>query len=97
MGRVCLLARSALSCLCLVLTLALAVSAFVHALSTPLHRLPPIALEILNGRSRCEPVSGARMTPPSKSSKEAQAFYDQGLAYLHSYIWIEAARSFTSR
>ncbi len=28
------------------------------------------------------------------SSKEAQAFYDQGLAYLHSYIWIEAARSF---
>src|SRR6266550_5931844 len=28
------------------------------------------------------------------SSKEAQAFYDQGLAYLHSYVWIEAARSF---
>lgn len=24
----------------------------------------------------------------------AQAFYDQGLAYLHSYVWIEAARSF---
>ncbi len=30
----------------------------------------------------------------STSSKEAQAFYDQGLAYLHSYVWIEAARSF---
>src|SRR5262249_57466938 len=28
------------------------------------------------------------------SSKEAQAFYDQGLAYLHSYVWLEAARSF---
>lgn len=28
------------------------------------------------------------------SSKEAQAFYNQGLAYLHSYVWIEAARSF---
>lgn len=27
-------------------------------------------------------------------SPEAQAFYDQGLAYLHSYVWIEAARSF---
>ncbi|HEX2120931.1 MAG TPA: hypothetical protein VHL59_04745, partial [Thermoanaerobaculia bacterium] len=27
-------------------------------------------------------------------SAEAQAFYDQGLAYLHSYVWIEAARSF---
>lgn len=28
------------------------------------------------------------------SSEEAQAFYNQGLAYLHSYLWIEAARSF---
>jgi tetratricopeptide (TPR) repeat protein len=28
------------------------------------------------------------------SSPEAQAFYDQGLAYLHSYVWIEAVRSF---
>jgi tetratricopeptide (TPR) repeat protein len=28
------------------------------------------------------------------SSKEAQAFYDQGVAYLHSYVWVEAARSF---
>jgi tetratricopeptide (TPR) repeat protein len=27
-------------------------------------------------------------------SPEAQAFHDQGLAYLHSYVWIEAARSF---
>jgi tetratricopeptide (TPR) repeat protein len=25
---------------------------------------------------------------------EAQSFYDQGLAYLHSYVWVEAARSF---
>ncbi len=28
------------------------------------------------------------------SSAEAQAFYDQGLNYLASYVWIEAARSF---
>src|SRR5688572_31685323 len=28
------------------------------------------------------------------SSAEAQQFYDQGLAYLHSYVWVEAARSF---
>jgi tetratricopeptide (TPR) repeat protein len=33
-----------------------------------------------------EEVSGA--------SREAQAFYDQGLNYLHGYVWIEAARSF---
>jgi len=24
----------------------------------------------------------------------AQAFFDQGLAYLHSYVWLDAARSF---
>lgn len=30
----------------------------------------------------------------SSKSPEAQAYYDQGLAYLHSYVWIEAARSF---
>ena len=28
------------------------------------------------------------------TSKEAQAFYDQGLNYLESYVWIEAVRSF---
>jgi protein-disulfide isomerase/tetratricopeptide (TPR) repeat protein len=28
------------------------------------------------------------------TSAEAQAFYDQGLDYLSSYVWIEAARSF---
>ena len=28
------------------------------------------------------------------SSKEAQAFYNQGLNYLESYVWIEASRSF---
>ena len=30
----------------------------------------------------------------STTSKPAQVFYDQGLAYLHSYVWLEAARSF---
>ena len=28
------------------------------------------------------------------SSQEAQAFYNQGLAYVHSYVWIEGIRSF---
>lgn len=31
--------------------------------------------------------------PVTTSSPETQAFYNQGLAYLHSYVWIEAARS----
>jgi tetratricopeptide (TPR) repeat protein len=37
---------------------------------------------------------GAAHEAVTTSSKQAQAFYDQGLAYLHSYVWIEAARSF---
>jgi tetratricopeptide (TPR) repeat protein len=32
--------------------------------------------------------------PVSTKSQEAQAFYNQGVAYLHSYVWLEAARSF---
>ena len=37
---------------------------------------------------------GAVYEAVTTSSKEAQAFYNQGLAYLHSYVWIESARSF---
>ncbi len=32
--------------------------------------------------------------PVTTASPEAPAFYEQGVAYLHSYVWIEAARSF---
>jgi tetratricopeptide (TPR) repeat protein len=32
--------------------------------------------------------------PVATKSREAQAFYNQGVAYLHSYVWLEAARSF---
>ena len=34
------------------------------------------------------------MTMRGRRTPEAQRFYDQGLAYLHNYVWIEAARSF---
>jgi tetratricopeptide (TPR) repeat protein len=37
---------------------------------------------------------GSIHEPVSTSSKEAQQFYDQGLAYLESYFWPQAARSF---
>jgi len=37
---------------------------------------------------------GSAHDPVGARSKNAQAFYDQGLAYLHSYVWLEAARSF---
>ena len=45
----------------------------------------PVALRTGVGNSH-EPITTA--------SAEAQAFYDQGLNYLESYVWIEAARSF---
>src|SRR5260370_20155387 len=30
----------------------------------------------------------------STASPECQAFFDQGLGYLYSYVWMEAVRSF---
>ena len=39
-------------------------------------------------------ASGRLHQKVSTTSKEAQAYYDQGFAYLASYVWIEAARSF---
>lgn len=37
---------------------------------------------------------GALHDPVTTTSKEAQAFYDQGMALVMSYEWIDAARSF---
>ena len=37
---------------------------------------------------------GNSSEPITTTSKEAQAFYNQGLNYLESYVWIEASRSF---
>ncbi len=34
------------------------------------------------------------MTMRARSRRRRRRFYDQGLAYLHNYVWIEAARSF---
>jgi tetratricopeptide (TPR) repeat protein len=37
---------------------------------------------------------GTYPSPTSTKSPEAQAFFEQGMAYLHGYVWVEAARSF---
>ncbi|PYR56132.1 MAG: hypothetical protein DMF91_22605 [Acidobacteria bacterium] len=37
---------------------------------------------------------GAAHDAVSTTVPQALAYYDQGLAYLHSYVWVEAARSF---
>jgi tetratricopeptide (TPR) repeat protein len=60
------------------------------------HRLPPIPPEILERPVTLRTGIGRAHDVVASSSKDAQAFYDQGLAYLHSYVWIEAARSFNA-
>ena len=60
------------------------------------HRLAPIPMEIVERPVSLRTGIGAARDTASTSSKQAQALYDQGLAYLHSYVWIEAARSFNA-
>ena len=50
--------------------------------------------EVLERPLPLRPGIGKVHEDVTTASPEAQAYYDQGLAYLHSYVWIEAARSF---
>ena len=54
----------------------------------------PVPLEILQRPVMLRTGIGELHEKVSTRSPEAQSFYDQGLAYMHSYVWIEAARSF---
>jgi tetratricopeptide (TPR) repeat protein len=54
----------------------------------------PVPREILERPVALRSGIGSLHEKVTTSSQEAQAFYDQGLAYLHSYVWIEAIRSF---
>lgn len=58
------------------------------------HVIPSIPQELLERAVTLRTNIGVAHDDAGTASKEAQAFYDQGLAYLHSYVWIEAARSF---
>ena len=50
--------------------------------------------EILERAVPLRPGTGNVREAVTTSSAEAQAFYEQGINYLHGYVWIEAARSF---
>jgi tetratricopeptide (TPR) repeat protein len=56
--------------------------------------MPPLARELVERPLPLRTGIGAAHDAVSTRSTEAQAYYDQGLAYLHSYMWVEAARSF---
>lgn len=58
------------------------------------HSIPSAPQELLERRVAIRSGIGSAHDDAGTKSKEAQAFYDQGLAYLHSFVWIEAARSF---
>lgn len=56
---------------------------------------PPFApIEILQRPLNLRQGVGKVGDPVTTKFEEAQTFYNQGVAYLHSYVWIEAARSF---
>ncbi|HEY6267496.1 MAG TPA: tetratricopeptide repeat protein [Candidatus Acidoferrum sp.] len=54
----------------------------------------PVTMEVLQRPVTLRTGIGQLHEKVSTQSPEAQAFYDQGLSYLHSYVWIEASRSF---
>jgi len=58
------------------------------------HQGGPVRREILERPVPLRPGIGTLHEKVATASAEGQAFYDQGLAYLHSYVWIEAVRSF---
>src|SRR5688572_33381929 len=68
-------------------------SLLLHGQHSP-HSIPTVPQQLLERAVPLRSGIGAAHDDAGTKSKEAQAFYDQGLAYLHSFVWIEAARSF---
>jgi tetratricopeptide (TPR) repeat protein len=62
--------------------------------SHALHDLPVIPAELLERPVPLRSGIGRSHDAVTTRSVDAQQFYDQGLSYLHDYVWIEAARSF---
>jgi tetratricopeptide (TPR) repeat protein len=59
-----------------------------------LHRMPVIPADLLVRPIAIRSGIGVAHDTVATTSPDAQRFYDQGLSYLHNYVWIEAARSF---
>jgi tetratricopeptide (TPR) repeat protein len=60
------------------------------------HTAPPsyVPASLLERPTSLRTGVGNSHEPVTTASKDAQSFYDQGLNYLESYVWIEASRSF---
>src|SRR5688500_17501375 len=68
-------------------------SLLLHGQHSP-HSIPSVPQQLLERSVPLRTGIGVAHDDVGTKSREAQAFYDQGLAYLHSFVWIEAARSF---
>lgn len=60
----------------------------------PIQRIPVVPDSVLVRPLPLRAGTGAAHDDVGTRVSEAQRYYDQGLAYLHGYVWIEAARSF---
>jgi tetratricopeptide (TPR) repeat protein len=82
--------QSPVAAAALTAVLAQAVPQVVH----PSHQIPIVAPGVLERPATIrEGIAGAHDSAGT-ASEDAQRFYDQGLTYLHHFVWIEAARSF---
>ena len=87
-----MLQRSRCSLICLLLAVNSSLAQHAHTPSDD-QNIGWVPREILQRSVPLREGIGKINDPVTTSSAEARAFYNQGLAYLHSYVWIEAARS----
>jgi len=60
----------------------------------PSHAMPVVPQALLERPIDLRANIGSSHDAIAGTTPQAQRFYDQGLTYLHNYVWIEAARSF---
>src|SRR4029453_15547458 len=62
--------------------------------ASPEHRMPVVPQALLERPIDLRSNIGSSHDAIAGTTPEAQRFYDQGLSYLHNYVWIEGGRSF---
>jgi len=67
---------------------------FLLFIAASLHARAPTLDELVHRPIPLRSRIGSAHDDISTSSADAQRWYDQGLALLHSYVWLDAARSF---
>jgi len=84
---------SYLSCLSSIVFILTAATSFAQPPHDS-HAMPSLSRELVERPLPLRTGVGTAHDVVSTRNPQAQAYYDQGLALLHSYVWLEAARSF---